>query len=461
MTTPPVPTGDPLTSQESAFEERAPQESAPQESTPQESAPQDSAPQGRASRERAARGRASHGRAPQGRASRLLPADLVRVGTAGLRTRPLRVFLSALGIAIGIAAMVCVVGVAGSSQAGLDRQLAALGTNLLRVAPGHDFQGQPSFLPPEAPTMIGRIAPVTGVAATADLPTIHAYATDKVPADQTGNLRVVATDLRLLSTVRTDLAQGAWFNDATAKFPVTVLGAAAAQRLNVLTLTARTQVWLGGRWFTVAGVLQPAILAPELDYAALVGWPMARTGLGFDGHPGVVYARTDPDAVRDVQAVLARTANPAAPSEVNVSRPSDALTAKEATDTAFDALLLGLGGIALLVGGVGVANTMVISVLERRSEVGLRRALGATRGHIRLQFLAESLLLSSLGGIGGALLGIAATTAYAVSQGWPTTVPLWATAGGVGITLVVGMIAGAYPAWRAARLSPTEALTTP
>ncbi|WP_027345680.1 ABC transporter permease [Hamadaea tsunoensis] len=393
--------------------------------------------------------------------SRLLSADVLRVGTAGLRTRPLRVFLSALGIAIGIAAMVCVVGVAGSSQAGLDRQLAALGTNLLRVAPGHDIQGQAAFLPPEAIPMIGRIGPVTAVSATAELTASHVYATDKVPADQTGNLRVLAADLRLLSTVRAGVAQGAWLNEATAKFPVTVLGATAAQRLNVVTVSSRTQVWLGGRWFTVAGVLEPAALAPELDYAALVGWPMARTGMGFDGHPGVVYARTEPDAVRDVQAVLARTANPAAPSEVEVSRPSEALTAQEATDTTLDALLLGLGGIALLVGGVGVANTMVISVLERRSEVGLRRALGATRGHIRLQFLAESLLLSCLGGVGGAVLGIAVTTAYATSQGWPIAVPVWATAGGVGITLVVGVIAGAYPAWRAARLSPTEALTAP
>jgi putative ABC transport system permease protein len=242
---------------------------------------------------------------------------------------------------------------------------------------------------------------------------------------------------------------------------VTVLGATTARRLNVLTVTTRTQVWLGGRWFTVAGILKPVVLAPELDHAALVGWPMARTSMGFDGHPGVVYTRVAEGAVRDVQAVLARTANPASPNEVGVSRPSDALTAQEAADTTFNALLLGLGGVALLVGGVGVANTMVISVLERRSEVGLRRALGATRGHIRLQFLAESLLLSCLGGVGGAVIGSAVTFAYAFSQGWPTMVPLWATGGGVAVTVAVGMVAGAYPAWRAASLSPTEALNVP
>jgi putative ABC transport system permease protein len=162
-----------------------------------------------------------------------------------------------------------------------------------------------------------------------------------------------------------------------------------------------------------------------------------------------------------VRGVLAATANPEHPNELEVSRPSDALAAKRATDATLDALLLGLGGVALLVGGVGAANTMVISVLERRAEIGLRRALGATRGHIRVQFLAESLLLSALGGAGGVLLGIAVTSVYAVTQQWPAVVPPWATAGGVGVTLVIGGLAGLYPAIRAARLAPTEALAAP
>jgi putative ABC transport system permease protein len=144
-----------------------------------------------------------------------------------------------------------------------------------------------------------------------------------------------------------------------------------------------------------------------------------------------------------------------------VSRPPDALAAKQATETTLTALLLGLGAVALLVGGVGVANTMVISVLERRSEIGLRRSLGATRGHIRIQFLTESLLLSMLGGLFGALLGVAVTGRYAACQDWPTVVPLWVTGGGVLATVAIGVCAGAYPAWRAARLSPTNALGAP
>jgi putative ABC transport system permease protein len=393
--------------------------------------------------------------------SKLLPADVLRTGAAGLRTRPLRVVLSALGIALGIAAMVCVVGIASSSRAGLDRELARLGTNLLRVSPGHMLDGSPSALPPESVEMIGRIGPVTSVSAIAELGTVHIYSNDKVSAGETGNLGVVAARTDLLDTLHGQLAAGAWFNGATARYPTVVLGADAAQRLAVDRPSPEVKVWLGGRWFTVIGVLQRVQLAPELDFAALVGWQQALDDLGFAGHPTVIYTRTTDASVLQVREVLGRTAYPEHPSEVEVTRPSDALAAKQVTFATLDALLLGLGAVALLVGGVGVANTMVISVLERRGEIGLRRSLGATRGHIRAQFLAESLLLSAVGGAAGVLLGVAVTMGYATMRGWPTAVPAWATVGGFAATLLVGACAGVYPAWRAARLSPTEALTAP
>ena len=393
--------------------------------------------------------------------SRLLPADAVRVGAAGLRARPLRVALSALGIAIGIAAMICVVGVASSSRASLDRQLAKLGTNLLRVSPGQTIFGQSAYLPASAVAMIGRIPPVTSVTATAALPDIHVYRSDLIPADQTGDLSVLAARTGLPATVGAHLSSGAWLNQPTARYPAVVLGAMTAKRLGVPRASPAAQVWLGGQWFTVVGVLRPVPLAPELDFAALVGWPIAATHLRFGGHPTTVYTRTRDDAVTAVAAILAATANPQNPNEVNVSRPSDALAAKQATDATLTALLLGLGAVALLVGGVGVANTMVISVLERRPEIGLRRSLGATRRHIRLQFLAESLLLSALGGLCGALLGIAVTAGYATYQHWPAVVPPWASFGGLLATLVIGAGAGIYPAWRAARMPPTDALTAP
>jgi putative ABC transport system permease protein len=339
--------------------------------------------------------------------------------------------------------------------------MSALGTNLLTVGPGQDLFGGQASLPDQSITMISWIAPVQSVTATGEVSSARVYRNDRVPAAESGGVAVLATRTDLPGTVGASLASGTFLNGATAHYPAVVLGAAAAARLGVGAADPRQQVYLGGGWFTVVGVLRPVPLAPELDDAALIGWPVAEQRLGFDGHPTTIYTRVRDDQVGAVRGVLAATANPQAPNEVDVSRPSDALAAKQATDTALDQLLLGLGAVALLVGGVGVANTMVISVLERRAEIGLRRSLGATRGQVRLQFIAESLLLSALGGLGGVLLGVAVTAGYATLRSWPVVVPPWATAGGLAATVLIGGLAGLYPAVHAARLSPTEALATP
>jgi putative ABC transport system permease protein len=387
---------------------------------------------------------------------------VARVGAAGLRSRPARVVLSALGIAIGIGAMIAVVGVSSSSRAELDRKLAALGANLLTVQPGRPtFGDKPARLPAEAVAMVRRIGPITSATATGALPDTRVYRNDRIPGVETGAIAVLATYLDLLDTIDGRMADGTWFNDATAAFPTVVLGTVTAGRLGIASAAGQPQIWLGGEWFTVVGILEPMPLLPQLDAAALIGWRAATTYLGFDGHPTTIYCRAPDHQIGDVRRVLAATANPEAPIEVEVSRPSDALAAKQATEQTFTALLLGLGSVALLVGGIGVANTMVITVLERRAEIGLRRALGATRGHIRLQFLTEALLLSTAGGCGGVIVGIAATTGYAVSQQWPTHVPAVATLGGIVITVAIGTLAGLVPAIRAARLAPTEALATP
>ncbi|MEU8541210.1 ABC transporter permease [Streptomyces sp. NPDC048717] len=401
-------------------------------------------------------GAASGRRRGRLRAARLSPGDVIRLGGTGLRTRPLRVFLSALGIAIGVAAMIAVVGISGSGRAEVDRRLDSLGTNLLRVAPGDSLNGTKAKLPEEAVSMIRRIPPVRQVAATGATDA-HIYRNERIAIGRTGSIQVLAADADLLPAIGGHIGRGRWLDSATEDYPAVVLGATAANRLDVYT--PGTRVWLGGRWFSLVGVLDPAPLAPEIDGAALVGRPAARTYLRFDGHPSTVYVRAEDSQVTRVRAVLPATASPAKPGEVRVSRPSDALAAREATESALTGLLLGLGGVSLLVGGVGVGNTMVISVLERRPEIGLRRALGATRGQIRTQFVAESLLLSLIGGLGGTVLGTAITAGYALSRDWPTVVPVWASAAGIGCTLGIGMIAGLYPAVRASRLSPTEALS--
>jgi putative ABC transport system permease protein len=373
----------------------------------------------------------------------------------------LRVFLSALGIAIGIAAMIAVVGISTSSRENLDRQLAALGTNLLTVGPGQSLFGEQSHLPDEAIGMISRIGPVTSTTATGKVTGAKVYRNDRVPDSESGGIGVLAARSDLMLTVGATVASGAFLNEANARYPAVVLGRKAADRLGVGAAGQEQRIYLGDQWFTVVGVLNLVPLAPELDTAALIGWPVAKQALGFDGYATTIYTRARDGSVEAVQQVLAATANPENPNEVSVSRPSDALAAKQATDQTLNGLLLGLGAVALLVGGVGVANTMVISVLERRAEIGLRRSLGATRGQVRVQFLAESLLLSALGGLGGVLLGVTVTVAYAAYQDWPSVVPAWASAGGVAATMVIGMVAGLYPAIRASRLSPTEALATP
>ncbi|TDD39224.1 ABC transporter permease [Actinomadura sp. KC06] len=388
------------------------------------------------------------------------PGDVLKVGAVGLRTRPMRAFLSALGIAIGIAAMVAVVGVSSSSRADLDRALAALGTNLLTVSPGNTLTGEEAQLPLESEAMVGRIAPIQEVSSIGLLDDAKVYRTGKMPETETKGIAAYAARTDLREAIGAELRSGVWLNAATGSYPATVLGSAAAERLGIGHAGPDVQVLIGGRWFTVIGILDSAPLAPELDTAALIGWPAAQARLGFDGHPTTIYTRSQDASVEDVRDVLGATANPEAPNEVEVSRPSDALAARKAAGEAFTGLLLGLGAVALLVGGVGVANTMVISVLERRSEIGLRRSLGATRGQIRTQFLAESLLLSALGGIGGAVIGALVTSIYALYQGWPVVIPAWAVAGGVAATLVIGAMAGLYPAIRASRLSPTEALAT-
>ena len=391
--------------------------------------------------------------------ARLSPADLARVGSVGLRTRRLRAALSALGIAIGVGAIVAVLGLSSSSQAGLLAEIDRLGTNLLTVTNGQTFTGQTAELPLAAPGMIARIGPVEQVQYTGATKA-NAYRSPWIPALNTNALTVDAASLGLPRAVGTTLAQGSYLNAGTATEPVCVLGAAAAARLGIDRVYPGERVWVGGMWFYVAGILKPAVLAPEIDSAVLIGFPAAERYLRFDGHPSTIYVRSQTSQVGAVQSVLAATANPENPSQVNVSQPSAALTARADAAGAFNGLFLGLGAVALLVAAVGVANIMIISVLERRSEIGLRRALGATRAQIRTQFLSEAILLGLAGGAVGVAAGALATIIYARSKHWAVVIPTEAWAGGLAAAIVIGAIAGLLPAIRAARLSPTEALRT-
>ncbi len=401
------------------------------------------------------------GRRPAARpaAARLRAADLARLAVTGLRPRKLRAALSALGIAIGVAAIVAVLGLSSSSAAGLNAEITALGTSLLTVQNGNSLTGQPAELPLRAPAMIGRLPGVYAVQSTGST-SASAYRSPLIPSANTNALTVDAATPSLPATAGTSLAQGRFLNAATGHEPVAVLGAAAAQLLGINRIFPGERIWAGNMWVYVAGILKPDVLAPDIDSSVLVGWPFARKYLGFDGHPTTIYLKATASSVQRVDSLLAAQAYPEDPSSVNVSQPSSALVAQADAKAAFNTLFLGLGAVALLVGAIGVANIMIISVLERRSEIGLRRALGATKGHIRIQFLAEAVVLAVAGGAAGVGAGIAATSIYAHLKGWTTAIPTGAWAGGLGAAVVIGALAGLLPALKAARLSPTEALWT-
>ena len=391
--------------------------------------------------------------------SRLSRRDLVRVGSLGLRSRRVRASLSALGISIGIAAIVGVLGISQSSKSGLLNELGQLG-NLLTVQPSSTISGQQTELPTTSEGMVSRIGPVTHVTEIGSMSNVYVYRSSFVPAINTNGISLTATDAAFPATLGATIAHGTFLNAATAHFPAVVLGAEAASLLGINNLANPTQVWIGGYGFTVGGILNPIRLVSQMDSTAFIGFPIAERYFAFDGHPTGLYLRSVPSQVNAVANVLSATVSPSDPSVVAVSFPSDILKAELVTKGAYNGLLLGLGAIALLVGGVGIANVMVISVLERRSEIGLRRALGASRRHVAEQFLAEAVILSLLGGVAGTVIGGAATVIYAASQHWSVVIPALALYGGVAAALVIGAIAGLYPSIRAARLSPTEALRT-
>jgi putative ABC transport system permease protein len=392
--------------------------------------------------------------------ARLGPGDLAALAAVGLRTRKLRAGLSALGIAIGVAAIVAVLGLAASSSAALLAQIQALGTNLLTVTNGQTFSGTAAELPAAAPAMIARLPGVTGVQDTGAVNGVSVYKSPLIPPIETSALSVDAATLGLPAAAGTSLAQGRFLNPATEREPVAVLGAAAAQRLGIDRIGPGMRILAGGQWFYVTGILNPDTYAPEIDSAVLIGFPAAEKYLHFDGNPSQIYVRTVsiPAVTTQVDSLLGDQANPENPNQVTVSQPSAALTAQADAKGALDTLFLGLGAVALLVGAIGVANIMVISVMERRSEIGLRRALGASKGQIRAQFLTEAILLSLAGGAAGIAISAAATAIYTHSHREILVIPPEAWAGGLAAAVVIGALAGLLPAIRAARLSPTQAL---
>ncbi|HIA75452.1 MAG TPA: ABC transporter permease [Dehalococcoidia bacterium] len=391
--------------------------------------------------------------------SRMGLLDILSVGSSGLRTRRVRAALSVLGITIGVAALVGILGLSQSGSADLLKDLDALGTNLLTVQAGDGFRSQQASLSSDAAAMINRITPVYEVSATTKIAG-GVFLNDLIQDGRTKGITIVAADLNLLRTQRGSLKSGEFLDEMTSEYPFVVLGSVAADRLGIRNTSGDHKIWLKEKWFMVIGILEPLPLAADLDRSAIIGYPAADKFLEIDEPPEIIYVRAYPEHIHDVRSIMAATVSPENPEEVQVGRASDVLEARIAASDAFLNLFIGLGAVALLVGTIGIANVMVIAVIERRNEIGLRRALGATKFHIASQFLTESLLLSILGGITGVIMGMLVTVGYAVFREWSIVIPVYAIAGGILCSILIGGIAGFYPAMRAANMSPTEALRT-
>ena len=389
--------------------------------------------------------------------SRLPFGGALALSAAGLRRRPGRAALTALGVAVGAAVIASVLGITATGRAALIAQIDRLGTNLIRVTPSSGVFGNADGLPPDSASMLGRVGPVEQVTSTALLDET-VLRNDLLSPLETGGLSVLAAPPGLPEVLNARMAAGRFLDEAAEAFPTAVLGRVAAERLGMADADRTRRVYIGGEWFEVIGVLGGMPLHPDIERSVIIGEPAARSLFVEDLRPTALYARVHPDRVEEVLRVIPATVDPANPGRAAVSRPVEALAARRQAEEALTGLLVSLGGAALLAGAVAIANVMAMSVLERRMEIGLRRALGAARRHIRRQFMGEAVLLAGMGGVLGAAVGVGVTAVFAAARGLALTVPLPGLGGSVLAALAAGALAGVYPAVRAARIPPAEAV---
>ena len=398
---------------------------------------------------------------PKRQRSRLRAIDVVAQAVRGLTSRKLRTALTALGISIGIASLISIQGITEANQAAARAEIDALGSDFLFITPGTGITEEAELLPYAPATLDSHISDLEYVAALYPVDA-RARRNELIPEAQTGGVTISAitsADLDLLEPVNGSVQFGRFHDPTSVEVPAVVLGSLAAERLGIRHLTGHPTINISGTNFSVIGVLDEfEILNTDLNRTAIIGLNVAANLFETPDNPGAIYAQVQPEQLDDVRELIPAQANPFAPGEVAVSRPTEALEIREVIDETFARILQSLALIVLAVGGIGIANIMVISVIERRGEIGLRRSLGATRKHIASQFIIESTVLSLLGGVLGVAIGVAIVIGYAQYKDFDLIIPwFWLTIG-VGAAFVLGALAGLYPAWRASRLDPAEAV---
>ena len=389
--------------------------------------------------------------------NKLRTRDLFFVAVYGVKARKGRAALTSIGIGIGIAAIVAVSGIAASGSADLLSTLESLGTNLVKASPQAGFFGTQEELPEGVIGMVERIGPVEEVTSTTQTDLL-VRRSNFISEFEGGGISTIVTSSELLNVIGGKLSEGRFITDGLADLPVTVLGSVTAKRLGITNLSKPTKILIDDEWFGVIGIIEELKIHPDLDRSVFIGYGAAKKLFDINKEPTTIYLRANPTFIEDVVEVIAPSMNPENPDQVEVSRPSDALEAQQAVEASFTNLLLGLGSVALLVGGVAIANVMVMSVLERRMEIGVRRSIGATRREIRYQFLLESVVLSGIGGLVGVMLGSLITLAYTNYTNIVFSIPVWQILGAVVLALLIGAISGVYPAIKASKIQPAEAV---
>ena len=393
--------------------------------------------------------------------SRLRARDAISLGTLGLRTRKGRTAMAAIGIAIGVASLIALVGIINSGEADAQRDLLEQGIDVLELTPGTSFADEPVLLPGAAAAIDTHMRDVVKVVASIRRVPATLRKTDFIPEVETGGIRLFAVnadDLDLLVPLRGGVAHGRFHDAATVQVPTVVLGSDTAGVLGFDELYANPTVHISGHEFAVIGVLDPFTISQglTLNRAAIIGFPVAEKLYDADDNPERIWVQTNLDVIEQVRGLLPRQANPEAPGEVSVS--SLDLDAREIISENFESLLSLLVVVIIVVGAIGVGNIMLISVLERRGEIGVRRALGAKKSHIAVQFLIESVLLTVLGGLIGIVFGLAVVAMVTRVLDWPLTIEFLFIVIGLAVTVGVGLVAGLYPSWRASRMDPAEAV---
>ena len=389
--------------------------------------------------------------------NKLRTRDLFFVAVYGVKARKGRAALTSIGIGIGIAAIVAVSGIAASGSADLLSTLESLGTNLVKASPQAGFFGTQEELPEGVIGMVERIGPVEEVTSTTQTDLL-VRRSNFISEFEGGGISTIITSSELLNVIGGNLSEGRFITDGLSDLPVTVLGNVTAKRLGITNLSKPTKILIDDEWFGVIGIVEELKIHPDLDRSVFIGYGAAKKLFDINEEPTTIYLRANPTFIEDVVEVIAPSMNPENPDQVEVSRPSDALEAQQAVEASFTNLLLGLGSVALLVGGVAIANVMVMSVLERRMEIGVRRSIGATRREIRYQFLLESVVLSGIGGLVGVMLGSLITLAYTNYTNIVFSIPVWQILGAVVLALLIGAISGVYPAIKASKIQPAEAV---